>query len=234
MRQRLQKLISGAGMASRRAAEEIIKAGRVTVNGVTARLGDSADPDTDDVRLDGQSLRQPRRRRYIVLNKPRGYVTTMKDDRGRPAVAELVADVPARVYPVGRLDINSEGLLLMTNDGEFANRVMHPSFEKEKTYRVLVTGDAERGVKRLLEPMELDGVPLRRPRVRVCGADGPVTTLDITIHEGRNRQVRRMCDAAGLSVKRLTRISIGPVRLGRLQKGAWRHLTPEEIEALRG
>ncbi len=234
MEERLQKILAaGAGM-SRRAAEKLIENGEVTVNGAVARLGDRADPALDRILLRGAPLSRPEEKVYIMLNKPVGVVTTMSDEKGRRTVAELVADVPARVYPVGRLDINSEGLLLMTNDGEFANRVMHPSFEKEKTYRVLVTGDAERGVKRLLEPMELDGVPLRRPRVRVCGADGPVTTLDITIHEGRNRQVRRMCDAAGLSVKRLTRISIGPVRLGRLQKGAWRHLTPEEIEALRG
>lgn len=235
MRERLQKILAARSGLSRRAAEKIIEAGRVTVNGVTAHLGDGADPDLDEVCLDGAPLGPaPERKVYIMLNKPVGYVTTMHDERGRRTVAELVSDLPVRVYPVGRLDINSEGLLLMTNDGDLANRLTHPSFEKEKTYRVLVTGDAQAGLRRLREPMELDGVRLRRPRVRLLGTEGPVSTLDITIHEGRNRQIRRMCELAGLTVKRLTRVSEGGIRLNGLKKGAWRELTPAEARTLLG
>lgn len=234
MKERLQKIIAARGLMSRRAAEACIARGEVTVNGLTAHLGDSADPEIDVIDLRGVPLgRDEERKYYIMLNKPVGYVTTMSDERGRRTVAELVSDIPARVYPVGRLDINSEGLLLMTNDGDFANHITHPSNEKEKTYRVLVTGDVDAGVKRLLEPMELDGTPLRRPRVRLLKSEGAVSTLDITVHEGKNRQIRRMCDLAGLSVRRLTRVSIGPVRLGKLKKGTWRELTEEELEALR-
>ena len=234
MEERLQKILAARAGMSRRAAEKLIESGEVSVNGIAAHLGGMADPDVDEILLHGQPLERPEEKYYIMLNKPVGYVTTMSDEKGRRTVAELVSDIPARVYPVGRLDINSEGLLLMTNDGDFANRVMHPSFEKEKTYRVLVTGDVEKGVKRLLEPMELDGVKLKKPRVRVVKSDGPVSTLDITIHEGRNHQIRRMCEKAELNVRRLTRISVGSVRLGRLQKGAWRRLTAGEIEALIG
>ncbi len=233
MEERLQKIMAARSGLSRRAAEKLIESGEVTVNGAAARLGDRADPDTDEILLRGRPLESPEEKVYIMLNKPLGYVTTMSDERGRRTVAELVADIPARVYPVGRLDINSEGLLLMTNDGAFANRVMHPSFEKEKTYRVLATGDIDAGVKRLREPMELDGAPLRAPRVRVLKSDGRTATLDIAVHEGRNRQIRRMCALAGLGVKRLTRISVGQVRLGRLQKGTWRYLTREEIASLK-
>ncbi len=235
MVERLQKLISAAGIASRRAAEEMIAAGRVTVNGAVAGLGDKADPETDDIRVDGKAIdSKPGRRYYIMLHKPVGYVTTMSDEKGRRTVAELVADVPARVYPVGRLDLSSEGLLLMTNDGDFANLVTHPSFEKEKVYRVLVTGDIAAGVKRLLEPMELDGEPVRKPKVALLRREGALSTLEITIHEGKNRQIRRMCDLAGLTVKRLTRVRVGPVALGKLPRGHWRELTEAEVRALRG
>ncbi len=233
MRERLQKILAARAGVSRRAAEKLIEEGRVTVDGRTARLGDGADSETETVCLDGRPLGDGEQRKYyIMLNKPVGYVTTMSDERGRRTVAELTADIPARVYPVGRLDINSDGLLLMTNDGEFANRVAHPSFEKEKTYRVAVTGDIRRGMERLSEPMELDGYEIAPPKVRHVRTDGPLSTLDITIHEGRNRQIRRMCETAELSVKRLTRVSVGPVSLGRLKKGTWRHLTREEIDAL--
>lgn len=232
MEERLQKVLAARAGISRRAAEKLIGEGLVTVNGAAAGIGDKADPYRDQIRLRGELLSAPGKKYYIMLNKPVGYVTTMSDEKGRKTVRELVADIPERVYPVGRLDINSEGLLLMTNDGDFANRVMHPSFEKEKTYRVLVTGDAEKGMRRLQEPMELDGAPLAAPAVRFVRSDGAVTTMDITIHEGKNRQIRRMCQMADLTVKRLTRISIGAVSLGRLQKGAWRHLTPAEIESL--
>ena len=219
---------------SRRAAERYIEEGLVTVNGAVAKIGDSADPDRDLVTFRGEELGTGEPRLYyIALNKPVGYVTTMSDEKGRKTVAELVSDVPERVYPVGRLDINSEGLIIMTNDGELANRVMHPSHEKEKVYRVLVAGDTDAGVKRLGEPMELDGVAISRPRVRILKREGRLATIDITIHEGKNRQVRRMCDMAGLEVKRLTRIAVGGVKLGNLPKGHWRELTAEEITSLK-
>lgn len=234
MRERLQKIIAARGLMSRRAAEICIERGQVSVNGLTAHLGDRADPETDEITLEGVPLgRDEGRKYYIMLNKPVGYVTTMSDERGRRTVAELVSDIPARVYPVGRLDINSEGLLLMTNDGAFANHITHPSNEKEKTYRVLVTGDAAAGVRRLLEPMELDGTLLHRPRVRLMKSEGPVSTLEITVHEGKNHQIRRMCEIAGLSVRRLTRVKLGQVCLGKLKKGTWRELTEEEIASLR-
>ncbi len=217
-------------MASRRAAEEIIKAGRVTVNGMTARLGDSADPDTDDVRLDGQSLRQPRRRRYIVLNKPRGYVTTMKDDRGRPAVAELVADAGGRLYPVGRLDKDSEGLLILTDDGDAANALMHPSHQVDKVYTVFVRGGDIPGAIAGLRSMDsLEGEPIARPNVSLIERKGEAAELQIVIHEGKNRQIRRMCAACGLQVTRLIRIAEGPVTLGSLPVGKWRFMTADEI-----
>jgi 23S rRNA pseudouridine2605 synthase len=168
-----------------------------------------------------------------MLNKPVGYVTTMSDEKGRKTVADLVADVGERVYPVGRLDINSDGLLLMTNDGELANHIMHPSFEKKKVYRVYVTGDIQNGIETLKKPMELDGVMLRKPDLRLIKNEGNSAIIDIAIHEGKNRQIRRMCDTAGLYVNRLTRISVGSVRLGDLKKGSWRHLTPDEVTQLR-
>ncbi len=234
MEERLQKILAARAGVSRRAAEKLIEDGLVTINGSAASLGDRADPDRDEILLRGAPIGAAEEKYYIMLNKPVGYVTTMSDEKGRRTVAELVSGVPARVYPVGRLDINSEGLLLMTNDGDFANRVMHPSYEKEKTYRVLVTGDAESGIKRLSEPMELDGVRLRTPRVRLIGHEGAAAAMEITIHEGRNRQVRRMCELAGLTVRRLTRVSVGSVRLGKLKKGCWRFLTQEEIDSLIG
>ncbi len=234
MEERLQKILAARAGVSRRAAEKLIEDGEVTVNGATAHLGDRADPESDLICLRGEPVSASERKYYIMLNKPVGYVTTMSDEKGRRTVAELVADIPARVYPVGRLDINSEGLLLMTNDGAFANRVTHPSYEKEKTYRVLVTGDVESGVSRLTQPMELDGTPLSIPEARLIKTEGALSTLDITVHEGKNRQIRRMCQIAGLTVKRLTRIRVGGVSLGRLKKGTWRHLTSREIDSLMG
>lgn len=235
MEERLQKIIAARTGISRRAAERYIEAGYVTVNGAVAKLGDRADPDADEICLRGELLAATAGKKYyIALNKPVGYVTTMSDEKGRHTVAELVSDVPERVYPVGRLDINSEGLLIMTNDGDFANRVMHPSFEKDKVYRVWVSGDAQSGAKRLAQPMELDGVRLRPARVRLVRTIERVSIIDITIHEGRNRQVRRMCDIAGLKVLRLVRIAVGEVRLGTLPKGHWRELTPAEVAGLGG
>lgn len=230
----MQKIIASRCGVSRRGAEKMIADGRVTVNGSVAKLGDRADPDTDTVELDGKRLCSAEDEKlYIMLNKPIGYVTTMSDEKGRRTVAELVSDIPVRVYPAGRLDINSSGLLIMTNDGDFANLVTHPSNEKDKTYRVWVTGDIRSGAARLQGAMELDGAALCRAKVRVLKT-GDVSVIDITIHEGRNRQVRRMCDMAGLRVKRLVRTAVGGVKLGNLEVGQWRELTEREISEIRG
>lgn len=228
MTERLQKILAGRGICSRRKAEEMIIGGRVSVNGVVAKLGDSADPATDEIRLDGELLPTAEEHVYIMLHKPRGFVTTASDERGRPNVTQLV-DVPQRVYPVGRLDMDSEGLLLLTNDGEFANRVMHPKKEVDKIYEVWVKGYSESGIATLKQPMEIDGYTIRTPKVKVLGVKGDGAHLEITIHEGRNRQVRRMCSHAGMTVTRLRRIGEGSLRLGNLEKGKWRYLTTAEI-----
>ncbi len=233
MKQRLQKLISAAGIASRRTAEAMIRAGRVTVNGETAALGASADPDTDTILVDGQVLSLPSARRYIVLNKPRGYVTTLRDDRGRPTVAELVKDAGGRLYPVGRLDMDSEGLVILTDDGETANALMHPSHQVDKVYTVFVQGqDVPAGIAALRSMTELDGEPITRPQVMMIERKGTGAELQITIHEGKNRQIRRMCDACGMRVSRLIRIAEGPVTLGELPAGKWRPMRRDEISCL--
>ena len=233
MTERLQKILSGRGICSRRKAEEWITAGMVTVNGAVAHLGDSADPDADEIKVDGELLPTAAEYVYIMLNKPRGYVTTLSDEKGRPNAAQLI-DCGTRVYPVGRLDMDSEGLLLFTNDGEFANRLMHPKQEVNKTYRVLVQGYSGENLEKLKQPIELDGYRIRKPDVKLLRLrDKGQAQLLVTIHEGRNRQVRRMCDAAGMKVLRLQRISEGEVKLGQLQIGKWRHLTREELENLK-
>lgn len=234
MKERLQKLISSAGLASRRAAEELIKQGRVKVNGETASLGMSADPELDDIRVNGKRFRISGTRVYIMLNKPRGYVTTLSDEKGRKTVAELVKGAGRRLYPVGRLDLNSEGLLIMTDDGEAANALMHPSHEVGKTYRVTVSGrEPEAAVRELEALREVEGEPIRPAQVSFAGETGEGKyMLDVTIHEGRNRQVRKMCAAAGLEVRRLVRIAEGELSLGGLQTGKWRHLTSEELDWL--
>ena len=231
MLQRLQKILAARGICSRRKAEEMITAGRVSVNGAVANLGDSADPETDEIRLDGELLPTASDYVYILLHKPRGFVTTASDEKGRPNVIQLV-DVPQRVYPVGRLDMDSEGLLLLTNDGEFANKVMHPKAEVDKIYEVWVNGFTEGGLAILKQPMQIDGYTIRTPKIRVLGVKGDGAHLEITIHEGRNRQVRRMCSHAGMTVTRLRRIGEGSLRLGNLEKGKWRYLTLEEIRVL--
>lgn len=231
MLQRLQKCISEAGVASRRAAEQMISDGRVTVNGVPAELGQKADPDADEIRVDGRLLPRAERPVYILLHKPRGYVTTLSDEQGRRTVAELVREAGVRVYPVGRLDLDSEGLLLMTNDGAFANAVMHPSHAVDKVYHVTVSGaPLEQAAEAMRAMTELDGEPIAPPQVRVLDAD----RLAVTIHEGKNREVRRLCAAAGLTVRRLVRVQEGSLRLGDLKKGAWRFLTEAEVKALLG
>ena len=229
MKERLQKILAARGLASRRKAEEMIAAGRVTVNGMTAALGDGADPDTDEIKVDGALLPSMEKYVYIMLNKPRGFVTTLSDEKGRPDVSQLVADCGVRVYPVGRLDMDSEGLLLFTNDGSFANTLMHPKHQVEKTYDTWVTGYTPGGFQRLKEPMELDGYQLRRPKLKLVKAEGDRARIQITIHEGRNRQVRRMCEIAGMHVTRLRRIREGNLSLGELPKGKWRYLTEQEV-----
>ena len=233
MTERLQKILAYRGVCSRRKAEELLTAGRVRVNGETAHLGDSADPEIDEILLDGKALPSAGEYVYILLHKPRGYVTTLSDEKGRPNAAQLVADCGTRVYPVGRLDMDSEGLLLFTNDGDFANSLMHPRHEVNKTYRVTVRGFTENGLQNLKEPVTLDGYTIRRPQVKLLWQENGKAQLLVTIHEGRNRQVRRMCDMAGMTVTRLVRISEGSLKLGDLPSGKWRYLKPEEVAALK-
>ena len=234
MEERLQKIISACGLTSRRAAEEWINQGRVTVNGRTAMLGERADLERDEILVDGKPLRREEKRTYLMLNKPRGYVTTLSDEKGRKTVADLVSGCGARVWPVGRLDLDSEGLLLLTDDGELTQQLLHPSFEIQKEYLVWVTGDVNRALPILSQPMELDGDRLAPAQVRRGRGSGNVTQLSITIHQGKNRQVRRMCAKAGLDVLRLKRIREGGLLLDRtLKPGEWRELTEEETALLR-
>ena len=228
MEERLQKLLSAAGVCSRRRAEEYIREGRVAVNGRTAGLGDRADPDRDRVEVDGAPLSAPAGRTYLMLNKPRGYVTTRSDERGRRTVAELVSGCPARVWPVGRLDMDSEGLLLLTDDGALTQRLTHPSHRVEKEYRVWVRGDVNRALPVLSAPVEDGGELLCADRVERAGEG----VLTVVIHQGKNRQVRRMCAAAGLTVERLRRVREGSLRLEGLRPGQWRPLTAAELASL--
>ena len=233
MRERLQKILSSRGVASRRKAEQMILEGQITVNGVPAVLGDTADPELDDICVNGQPLPEQQRSVYILLNKPRGYVTTLCDEKGRPNAAQLVSDCGTRVYPVGRLDMDSEGLLLFTNDGLFANDLTHPKQEVEKTYEVWVSGYQPGGEEKLCRPIVLDGYRIRPPKVVLLCVNGEKAKFRVTIHEGRNRQIRRMCEAAGMRCTRLRRIQEGTLRLGNLPCGAWRYLTAEEVAKLK-
>ena len=233
MEERLQKLLSAAGICSRRAAETYITAGRVTVNGVPAELGQRADPDRDDIRVDGRPLAEREELVYLLLNKPRGYVTTLSDEKGRKTVADLVSDCGARVYPVGRLALDSEGLLIMTNDGALTQHLLHPSGEVNKTYLVSVYGPVAGAAERLSAVTELGGEPIRPALVEVLRRTGQTAELSVTIHEGKNRQIRRMCQACGLTVKRLRRVREHTLELGDLPAGKWRRLTVEEVAVLR-
>ena len=233
MEDRLQKILSAAGICSRRKAEEYITAGRVTVNGQPASLGDRADPERDVVALDGKEVIRPGQRTVLMLYKPRGVVTTLSDEKGRKNVADLVKDCPVRVWPVGRLDMDSEGLLLLTDDGELTNTLIHPRHEVEKEYLVWVTGFTAQGAERLAQPMTLDGQDLRSAQVKVIRREGERTVLSVTIHEGKNRQVRRMCAFCGMTVRRLKRIREGRLHLDKsLRPGQWRLLTQEELDSL--
>ena len=234
MTERIQKIIASRGIASRRKAEMLILAGRVTCNGRVCLLGESADPDIDMILLDGKPLPSSGAYAYIMLHKPRGYVTTLSDEKGRRDVSQLVSDCSQRVYPVGRLDMDSEGLLLLTNDGDFANKLMHPKHEIDKIYHVLVKGYSDEALEHLGQSVVLDGYRIAKPQARFISSKGDETWLEVIIHEGRNRQVRRMCAMAGLTVLRLVRVGEGTLRLGNLPHGKWRNLTQAEVEELKG
>lgn len=233
---RIQKIIADSGYCSRRKAEELIERGIVTVNGRTCSLGDKADPHNDLIRVgEDEIAAESAEKRYIMLNKPRGYVTTMSDEMGRKIAAELLTDVEERVYPIGRLDRNSEGLLLFTNDGAFANDIMHPSRHVSKTYRVTIDGHVtEEQAAKLSAGVELDDGVMTLPcKVEIVSESPDRTVMVFIIKEGRNRQIRRMCEAVGLKVGRLRRTAIGGVKLGMLKPGAYRDLTKEELRILR-
>lgn len=232
MEERLQKILSRYGVASRRQAEVMIAEGRVRVNGNTAAVGDTADETQDVIQVDGVRLKKPPQKRYILLNKPRGYVTTLQCEKGRKNVAELVADCAERVYPVGRLDMYSEGLLLMTNDGDFANRMMHPKESIEKVYHVWVSDYQDSALKKLEQSIEIDGRMTKPAKVRLFSKNDKIAMLEFTITEGRNRQIRRLCEAAGVVVTRLKRVREDTLELGDLPVGKWRDLTDQECAQL--
>ena len=234
MKERLQKIIAAAGICSRRAAEDLLRQGRVQVNGQIAALGDRADPETDAVTLDGQPLSREPERVYLMLNKPRGYVTTLSDERGRRTAAELVSGCGARVYPVGRLDRDSEGLLLFTNDGDFAHRLLHPSHQVDKVYLVTVRGDIRGAAERLMAITELDGEPIAPAQAQELSRREGQALLRVTIHQGKNRQIRRMCAGLGLHVEKLQRVEEDGLRLDDLPIGKWRYLTAQEIQRITG
>ena len=233
---RIQKIIADSGLCSRRKAEDFIAAGKVKVNGHPCKLGDKALPGKDIITVNGEKIYVPRKRQlyYIMMYKPRGYVTTMSDELDRKCVTDLIKDIPERVYPIGRLDKNSEGLLLFTNDGNFANDIMHPSKHVSKTYRVTVRPDInDEQLVKLASGVEIDGRTTQECSVIVLDKQPGRVVLQMTIHEGRNRQIRKMCEAVGLEVARLKRTSIGPLKLGMLQPGEYRELKPDELRAIR-
>ena len=231
---RLQKYMSECGIASRRKSEELIAAGKVRINGKVAKIGDKVDPATDKVTVAGEKVQTESELKYIMLYKPRGFVTTMNDEQGRKCVADLVSDVGVRVYPVGRLDKDSEGLLLLTNDGEFANNMTHPSKHVPKTYRVTVRPAInEEILNRLTTGIMIDGKMTLPADIRVISEEPNRVVMEIVLIEGRNRQIRKMCEECGLTVARLKRVQIGPVRLGMLAQGKWRELTPQELKGLK-
>jgi len=233
--ERLQKILSQAGIASRRAAEQLMLDGRVSVNGVVIReLGTKADAARDDIRVDGRRVKGAERTRYLLLNKPRGYVTTRSDPQKRPTVIDLLRGVHEYVYPVGRLDFDSEGLLILTNDGEMAARLTHPSHGVARVYEAQVLGLPDRhDLDRLRRGVPIEGRRTEPADVEAIGQAGDRAVLRVTIREGRNRQVRKMCEAIGHPVTQLRRVAIGPIRDGKLKTGAWRELTDDEVARLR-
>ena len=232
---RISKYLSEQGLMSRRTADEEISAGRVSVNGKTATLGQKIDPVSDVVSYKGKPVGGEVKKVCIMLNKPRGYVTTMEDERGRKCVADLVSDVGVRVYPIGRLDRDSEGLLLLTNDGELANMLTHPKYHKPKVYNVKVRGTVdEKTLERLRRPFNIDGYITKSAEVKKIGEADEITSLSIRLFEGRNRQIRKMCDKCSLDVLELRRVSIGEIKLGELQTGKWRMLDRAQTDKLKG
>ena len=230
---RLQKFLAESGVASRRKSEELIDCGKVKVNGVIAKIGDKVDPKRDTVTVAGKKIIKPKNFKYIMLNKPRGFITTMSDEQDRKCVAQLVDDVPERVYPVGRLDRESEGMLLFTNDGEFANALTHPSKHVPKTYRVTVRPSiSEDQLTAISTGIVIDDRKTAPADVRVITKEENRVVLEITLYEGRNRQIRKMCEEIGLEVARLKRIAVGSIKLGMLKQGDWRELSEEEIRKL--
>lgn len=231
---RLQKFIADSGLMSRRAAEEEIKLGNVSVNGHVAELGMKIDPKKDVVSYKNKRINfEKKTYTYIMMNKPRGYLSSTSDDRGRKCVTDLLTGINSRVYPVGRLDLISEGMLLLTDDGELKNKLTHPSHSLPKLYRVKVSGEvSEEQYDLLTSPMEIDGYKIKPVTVNIGESDESGTVLKMTLLEGRNRQIRKMCEQAGLTVKRLSRISIGNLKLNSLPVGKWRHLTQDEIQYL--
>ncbi len=232
---RLQKMLADCGVDSRRKCEELIRRGNVKVNGKVAVIGDKVDPYTDKVYVKGKRVTAAAKPkyRYIMLNKPRGYVTTMSDERGRKCIKELIEDVEERVYPIGRLDKDSEGMLLLTNDGDFANHIMHPKKHINKVYRVTVRpAITEEMVEKLQTGIVLDGRKTAPAQVRVVTKQEGRVVLEIVIREGRNRQIRRMCESLGLEVARLKRIAVGTVKLGGLKQGMYRDLSADEVKRL--
>ena len=228
---RIQKALSECGITSRRKAEELIKQNLVSVNGKTAKIGDKVDLSRDKISVDGKLVACEVKKYYIMLHKPRGFVSTMSDELSRKCVADLVRDVPAKIYPVGRLDKDSEGLLLMTNDGDFSNAILHPSRHVEKKYRVTVKPKAnEKQLVKLSSGMEIDGYKTEPARITVLKDVEDRTVLEVIIKEGRNRQIRKMCEQVGLNVARLKRISIGHLKLGMLQPRQWRDLSIQEVK----
>ncbi|MBR6315021.1 MAG: rRNA pseudouridine synthase [Clostridia bacterium] len=230
---RLQKYLSDCGVASRRKSEELIEQGKVRVNGKVASIGEKIDPKHDTITVSGKKIVRQKTHTYIMLHKPRGFITTMSDEMDRKCVAQLIQDVPARVYPVGRLDRDSEGLLLFTNDGAFANAMTHPSKHVPKTYRVTVRPSiTQEQLTALTQGVIIDDAVTAPAEVRVITKEENRVVLEIILYEGRNRQIRKMCEALGLEVARLRRTAIGTVKLGMLKQGDWRELTEDELRKL--
>lgn len=229
---RLQKYLAECGLASRRKAELLISEGSVSVDGkIITEMGYKLDPELQEVRYRGELVRRKEKHTYILLNKPRGYVTTMSDPQGRPIVTSLIKDLDVRVFPVGRLDIDTEGALILTDDGELAHKILHPSHESNKTYEVLVKGLVSRGkIKKLERGIEIDGRSTWPAKISKAVKQGPASRLVITIHEGRKRQVRKMFEAVGHPVINLKRIAYGQLRLGSLPSGSYRYLSREELK----
>ncbi|MBQ8388301.1 MAG: rRNA pseudouridine synthase [Clostridia bacterium] len=232
---RLQKYFTDCGVLSRRTAEAEIAAGRVRVNGEVAQIGTKIDPATDTVTYKGKVV-EPKTERgiYVMLNKPRGYVTTLSDDRGRKCITELIADIEERIYPVGRLDMDSDGLLLLTNDGELTNFLTHPKHEIPKIYHVKVKGKlTPEQIREIGRPIEIDGMTTKPVRVTLVSTDRDNSTLEMVLYEGRNRQIRRMCEARDVEILRLCRVAIGNITLGNLTPGKWRYLSHAQVEYLK-